>query len=107
MSSNTNDITELQKENGIASVHCSIPGKRSYEIRGHHFTIDARYKILKPIGVGAYGVVISAVDTKDGSMVALKKIAGVFEDVIDAKRVLREIRLMRALEHENVRWEVF
>lgn len=105
MSSNASNADGAEQPNahGITSVPCSVPGKRSYDVRGHNFTVDSRYQILKPIGVGAYGIVISAVDKKDGKMVALKKISGVFEDAIDAKRVLREIRLMQALGHENVR----
>lgn len=34
--------------------------------------------------------------------VAIKKIAGAFENVIDAKRTLREIKLVRHLQHENI-----
>lgn len=88
---------------GVTEVPCEIPGKRSYNVRGVSFTIDKRYKIFKPIGVGAYGVVISAMDTSLGQMVALKKIGGLFDDLTDAKRVLREIRLMQAMSHDNVR----
>jgi serine/threonine protein kinase len=34
--------------------------------------------------------------------VAIKKIPGAFEDLIDAKRIVREIRLLRHFNHENV-----
>ena len=34
---------------------------------------------------------------------AIKKVNKAFVDLVDAKRALREIRLMRHLEHENVR----
>jgi mitogen-activated protein kinase 1/3 len=34
--------------------------------------------------------------------VAIKKIPGAFEDLIDAKRIVREIRLLRHFDHENV-----
>jgi mitogen-activated protein kinase 1/3 len=34
--------------------------------------------------------------------VAIKKIPGAFEDLIDAKRIVREIRLLRHFSHENV-----
>lgn len=97
-----------QEENGdgraasVKDVPCSIPGKKCYEIRGTTFTVHEKYNILKAIGVGAYGVVTAAIDTETGEKVALKKISGVFEDLTDAKRVLREIRLMQALDHENV-----
>lgn len=83
-------------------VQCSIPGKRSYSVRGVDFTVDARYRVQKPIGVGAYGLVMSAYDTKASLMVAIKKIGGVFDDLVDAKRILREARLMHTLNHPNV-----
>lgn len=35
-------------------------------------------------------------------MVAMKKIANAFENHMDAKRTLREIKLLRHLNHENV-----
>lgn len=103
METETKTETIQISEHGVSSIPCSIPGKSSYDVRGHKFTLDSRYRVVKPIGIGAYGVVVSAVDTKDGSMVAWKKIAGVFDDAVDGKRVLREIRLMKALDHENVR----
>lgn len=36
-------------------------------------------------------------------MVAVKKIANAFDNYMDAKRTLREIKLLRHLDHENVR----
>lgn len=36
-------------------------------------------------------------------MVAIKKIANAFDNYMDAKRTLREIKLLRHLDHENVR----
>ena len=52
------------------------------------FYIDVRYTNLRPIGGGSYGVVCSADDTATGRRVAIKKIANVFSDLVDAKRVL-------------------
>lgn len=34
--------------------------------------------------------------------VAIKRIAHLFQDLIDAKRVLREIKLLRHMSHDNV-----
>lgn len=34
-------------------------------------------------------------------MVAVKKIADAFDNLMDAKRTLREIKLLRHLDHEN------
>ena len=58
-----------------------------------------RYSIKEVIGKGSYGVVCSAVDTKTGERVAIKKINNVFEHVSDATRILREIKLLRLLRH--------
>ncbi|KAJ1459735.1 kinase-like domain-containing protein [Pelagophyceae sp. CCMP2097] len=67
------------------------------------FYIDVRYRNLKPIGGGSYGVVCSADDTATGKKVAIKKIANVFSDLVDAKRILREIKLLRHFGlHENI-----
>ena len=63
--------------------------------------MDAKYTPLKPIGKGAYGVVCSALNDK-GEKVAIKRIGGVFDNTVDAKRTLREMLLLRHLKHENI-----
>lgn len=75
---------------------------QSFTISGTTFNIDERYEFIKLIGVGAYGVVISCNDKKSNSKVAIKKIPNAFEDLIDAKRILREIKLLKFFEHENI-----
>ncbi|CAA6656867.1 unnamed protein product [Spirodela intermedia] len=44
----------------------------------------------------------SLMNSETGEMVAIKKIANAFDNHIDAKRTLREIKLLRHLDHENV-----
>lgn len=56
--------------------------------------MDAKYTFTKRVGFGAYGVVCSAVDTELKSNVAIKKIPKAFQDLVDAKRVLREIKIL-------------
>ena len=68
----------------------------------HLFEVQARYAPIKPIGKGAYGVVCSARDVDTDARVAIKKIGNAFDNAVDAKRTLREIKLLRHLEHENV-----
>ncbi len=68
----------------------SIIGKEVFEI-------GERYQNLKPIGDGSYGFVVSAIDTLaplENQNVAIKKIGDVFCDTADAKRVLREVRVV-------------
>ena len=62
----------------------------------------ARYSDLKLIGSGAYSVVARARDTQTDEIVAIKRIAEVFYDAQEAKKVLREIRLLRDFAHPNV-----
>jgi serine/threonine protein kinase len=45
----------------------------------------------------------AAVNTETGEEVAIKKIGNAFDNHIDAKRTLREIKLLRHMDHENVR----
>jgi serine/threonine protein kinase len=72
------------------------------------FIIDPRYSVLRYIGGGAYGRVVSAIDNgNNGRKVAIKKIGDVFRDLGDAKRILRELKLLRHLGgHENISWIV-
>ncbi|XP_073125215.1 mitogen-activated protein kinase homolog MMK1-like [Henckelia pumila] len=74
-----------------------------YNILGNFFEVTAKYKPpIAPIGKGAYGVVCSAVNSETNQLVAIKKIANAFANKIDAKRTLREIKILRHMEHENV-----
>lgn len=66
------------------------------------FEIDTKYQPIKPIGKGAYGVVCSARNVETGEKIAIKKISNAFENATDARRTLREIRLLRHLYHENI-----
>ena len=68
--------------------------------------VDVRYQSLTKIGSGAYGMVCSSTDTVRGDEVAIKKVADVFADLVDAKRILREIKLLQHFakcgRHENI-----
>ncbi|EPS58802.1 hypothetical protein M569_16010, partial [Genlisea aurea] len=61
-----------------------------------------KYRILEVIGKGSYGVVCSAIDTRTGEKVAIKKITDVFEHATDSIRTLREIKLLRLLNHPDI-----
>ena len=76
--------------------------KHSFTIAGSEFIVDERYEYIKQIGVGAYGVVISCHDKKTNRNVAIKKVGNAFEDLIDAKRIVREIKLLRYFKHDNI-----
>eukprot|EP00850_Spirogloea_muscicola_P012422 SM000080S22937 [mRNA] locus=s80:240271:241973:- [translate_table: standard] len=78
------------------------PGKHQFMLWRTLFEVDVKYTPIKPIGKGAYGVVCSARNVETGEKVAIKKIANAFENATDARRTLREIRLLRHLYHENI-----
>jgi len=77
-------------------------GRHAFECAGTTFVVDDKYEFIKQIGHGAYGVVCSATNKKNGAKVAIKKVPNAFEDLIDAKRILREIKLLRFFDHENI-----
>lgn len=47
-------------------------------------------------------MVCSAYDHETKNKVAIKKVPKAFEDLIDAKRIVREIKLLKFFEHENI-----
>jgi len=73
-----------------------------YLVQGTTFEVDKRYKIIEPMSHGAYGIVCSAEDEVTRQSVAVKKIEGVFEHITITKRTLRELRILRHLQHENL-----
>ncbi|KAI0741938.1 kinase-like domain-containing protein [Daedaleopsis nitida] len=69
---------------------------------GKVFHVEKRWKLIRELGSGAYGYVISAVDEISGEPVAIKLVTRALEKVALAKRILREITLLRHFSHENI-----
>jgi len=71
---------------------------------GITFAVDPRYVIRCHVGQGAQGVIWSAVDMQSPTQneVAVKKMANALDEVLASKRLLRELRLLRHLKHENI-----
>ncbi|CAD8057678.1 unnamed protein product [Paramecium primaurelia] len=81
----------------------NIPkGRHSFQCGGQTFVVDQKYEYIKQIGHGAYGVVCSAQNKRTGQKVAIKKVANAFDDLIDGKRIVREIKLLKFFKHENI-----
>lgn len=59
-------------------------------------------EFIKKVGSGAYGCVASFKDTRTGEKFAVKKITNAFDDLVDGKRILREVKLLRQLVHDNI-----
>ena len=67
------------------------------------FPVGPDYSLQKQIGKGSYGTVVLAKHLPTSKMVAIKKLDEVFLYVKDAKRILREIILLRELNnHRNM-----
>mmetsp|Transcript_23364 Transcript_23364/g.66064 ORF Transcript_23364/g.66064 Transcript_23364/m.66064 type:complete len:425 (-) Transcript_23364:57-1331(-) len=69
---------------------------------GDSWKLPPRYKVCKLIGSGSYGSVCEAEDFESKQLVAIKRCRGLFEDLVDCKRILREIAIMARLQHHNV-----
>ncbi|ETO12506.1 hypothetical protein RFI_24870 [Reticulomyxa filosa] len=62
-----------------------------------------RYEVLSHLGHGSYGYVAEAKCVGSDKRVAIKKITKIFDNVIDAKRLLREMCILHALKgHDNI-----
>lgn len=74
----------------------------SFPSGGQTFTVDVRYMPVKTVGSGAYGIVCAAVDKVRKRKVAIKKIPKTFDDLVDAKRILREVKMLMHFKHPNL-----
>ena len=65
-----------------------------------------KYQKIEKIGEGTYGVVYKARNRVSGELVALKKIRLEAEDEGIPSTAIREISILKELQHPNiVRWE--
>jgi mitogen-activated protein kinase 1/3 len=67
------------------------------------YEVPSTWQFIRKVGSGAYGTVCSFQRSSNpADKVAVKKIQNAFDDLIDAKRILREIKILRKLDHENI-----
>ena len=69
------------------------------------FDIPTRYKAIDLIGAGAYGQVISAKGISGlarGRLFAIKKLENICRHPVHAKRAVREVSILRQLNHEGI-----
>jgi mitogen-activated protein kinase 1/3 len=71
------------------------------EVRGNMFSIPDRYRNLRFIGEGAYGIVVAADDMLHNEPVAIEKFTS-FEHQTFVQRTLREITILLKFDHENI-----
>mmetsp|Transcript_8637 Transcript_8637/g.22313 ORF Transcript_8637/g.22313 Transcript_8637/m.22313 type:complete len:478 (+) Transcript_8637:286-1719(+) len=61
-------------------------------------TLPSRYTDVRNISEGTYGAVVSAVDSRTGDQVAIKKMKDPWRTPVHALRTFREIRLLRYMQ---------
>lgn len=64
--------------------------------------VGERYTLHKVLGYGSFSCVCLATNKVTGERVALKRIADVLHSPDQAKRVLREIAILRRTSHPNL-----
>mmetsp|Transcript_20158 Transcript_20158/g.37494 ORF Transcript_20158/g.37494 Transcript_20158/m.37494 type:complete len:422 (-) Transcript_20158:605-1870(-) len=64
--------------------------------------VGPNYQIIRQIGSGSYGSVCEAKHLPTGDRVAIKHITRIFDDLIDCKRLLREVCILHYLNHPNI-----
>jgi len=60
------------------------------------------YEPIQVLGAGSYGKVIEALDKTTKRKVAIKKVNELFADIVDSKRILREITLLRFMKNRFI-----
>lgn len=73
-----------------------------YNVQGTKFLVEKRYRILEPMNHSAHGLVCLAEDLDMEERVRVKKVERLFEHMTTTKRTLRELRILRHLQHENL-----
>lgn len=64
--------------------------------------LSSRYRVKQLIGTGSYGSVAEAWDSQEKRLVAIKRMQRIFMDLVDCKRILREISILSKLRHDHI-----
>ncbi|KAK2962319.1 putative Mitogen-activated protein kinase [Blattamonas nauphoetae] len=91
-------MSEVKKQSQFA--HSSSQSPHTFS--PSTFIIPDKYRIIRPMGIGAYGIVVACKDTETDEKVAIKKVPDAFKHTTDMKRTLRELRILSRFNHENV-----
>jgi len=84
-----NDLNELNKKKQAQQADADFSNVE--EEVGH------KYQITNQIGAGSYGNVYEAIEKDTEKRVAIKSIHSIFDDLVDWKRIIREIKILRYL----------
>lgn len=76
--------------------------KEHLDSKKSSWNVGENYKVNELIGKGAYSMVASGIHIPTGKKVAIKRIVDLFVKKHEALRILREVVLLRMLEHKNI-----
>ncbi|KAM4716290.1 mitogen-activated protein kinase 7 isoform 1-T2 [Anableps anableps] len=93
------EATGNNTDTSIAAKNLALLKAHSLDVK---FDVGEEYDVIETIGTGAYGVVSSARRRDNGQQVAIKKISNAFEVVTNAKRTLRELKILKHFKHDNI-----
>lgn len=82
----------------------AAPARSITDLQAEINELDPRYELERVIGNGSYGIVMRGRDKADGgALVAIKRIdKQIFDELILAKRILREIKLLAHFNDQNI-----
>ena len=61
-----------------------------------------KYKIIKTLGDGSFGIVFCAINIQTGMKIAMKQIEKLKENVVDDLEIKNEINILKKLDHPNI-----
>ncbi|CAN0369949.1 unnamed protein product, partial [Laminaria digitata] len=59
-------------------------------------------QFIRTLGRGSYGEVAQCEDLEKGGLVAVKRVLNVFNSEVDAKRIYREMFILRHMRNEEI-----
>jgi len=80
-------------------------GMNSFKTRsilGVPWRLPAEFCPSNIVGSGAFGKVLACRDSTTSEKVAVKRISAAFDNLLDGRRVIREVQLLQQLDHENI-----
>ena len=85
---------KMAADDALARSMLAEDKKCKFRIKNEIFELYEYYKPVRLIGSGAYAVVCEAIDLRTKKHVAIKKNKHIFDDIRDARRILREVKLL-------------
>jgi len=102
-SSQDKQVTQsINYDNALKKLNTKVQIFHSIEVMDLVFHIPTKYKLTKLLGRGSYGVVCAGINTETGEKVAIKKVIKLFRERTETKRLLREIKLLKFFDHDNI-----